>query len=1095
MKSNRLANIVDIAQERAITEAQRVAFTFSESDDSESNLTYAQLDMRAKAIAAHLAEQGLVGKRALLLYMPGFDYLTAFYGCLYAGVVAVPAYPPDPHRLGRTLPRLMNIIRDSESSAVLTTQVIDEMAESLFSSTDQVQKLEWIATDVIADKAARAYKRPNIQTQDLAFLQYTSGSTSNPRGVMLTHENILANMSLILKELGHDKLSFVSWLPPYHDMGLLGGMLQPVHAGFHSTLMSPLDFLSNPFKWLKVMSEKKATASAGPNFAYDLCARRVTDEERSQLDLSFWKVAVNGAEPVRAETLQRFYERFSPSGFRMETFKPCYGLAESTLYVTGATGTGPSVIHVEKNELEKGVVKTSSKLISTSRSLVSCSSPADEMKVRIVDTHTQRTLGEDHVGEIWLWHPSVSSGYWNQPVKNKEYFSLHTKEGEGPFMRTGDVGFMHEKELYVTGRLKDLVIIRGRNHYPQDIEETLEHCHDNIRPGCLAAFSIDTDQGEGLAIVVEVKRKKSKHELDQTIDAIKRAVAAQHDIKVDAVALIEARNIPKTSSGKIQRHACKQMLHDGTLNAIQIWRNTPGKAKRAVPAEAISQPVEANLATPYSERVRNIVWQVLGLSEGTGSDDDLLIQHGMDSLMRQELIVSLEKFVGTRLPENIIDEKTSLRSLINYLENNHHNRTSSSTHADQVSQSLDTLPEEYCNFDKLPAYVALKSQKDMLASLGLANPFFTEHDGMARETTSIGGKSYINFSSYNYVGLSGHHKIQQAAKEAIDKYGTSVSASRLVSGERPIHTALERSIAEFVGVEDSIAFVGGHATNVTTIGHLFGPGDLIVFDSLSHNCILMGNELSGAKLLPFPHNDWKALDQILANHRLRYKKAVIIIEGVYSMDGDIPDLQRFVEVKNRHRAFLMVDEAHSSGVLGKTGRGIAEHADVAPSSVDIWMGTLSKSFVSCGGYIAGTKALVDYLRYSAPGFVFSVGMPPSSAAAAHMAIEILKKEPERVEKLRHNSELFLSLAKEAGLNTGSSANSPVVPVILGNSVSTLLLSERLLQAGYNVRPIVFPAVEDTLARLRFFITSSHTDDQIRRTVAAVKKELPACVSS
>jgi 8-amino-7-oxononanoate synthase len=395
----------------------------------------------------------------------------------------------------------------------------------------------------------------------------------------------------------------------------------------------------------------------------------------------------------------------------------------------------------------------------------------------------------------------------------------------------------------------------------------------------------------------------------------------------------------------------------------------------------------------------------------------------------------------------------------------------------------------------MPAYVELKTQKDMLATLGLSNPFFTPHDAMARETTNIDGKSFVNFSSYNYVGLSGHPKIQAAAKDAIDRYGTSVSASRLVSGERPIHQALESKIAEFVGTQDAIVFVGGHATNVTTIGHLFGPGDLIVFDSLSHNSILMGNELSGAKLLPFPHNDWNALDTILANHRLRYKKAVIIIEGVYSMDGDIPDLRRFVEIKKRHRCFLMVDEAHSSGVLGKTGRGIAEHADIAPSNVDIWMGTLSKAFVSCGGYIAGSRALVDYLRYTAPGFVYSVGMSPPNAASAHKAIEVLMQEPDRALKLQHNSKLFLTLAKEAQLNTGMSADSPVVPVILGNSMSTLLLSERLLKEGFNVRPIVYPAVEETLARLRFFITSSHTDEQIRQTVAAVKKELPRCVSS
>jgi 8-amino-7-oxononanoate synthase len=347
----------------------------------------------------------------------------------------------------------------------------------------------------------------------------------------------------------------------------------------------------------------------------------------------------------------------------------------------------------------------------------------------------------------------------------------------------------------------------------------------------------------------------------------------------------------------------------------------------------------------------------------------------------------------------------------------------------------------------------------------------------------------ISWSSYNYLGMSGDPAVAAAAKAAIDRYGTSVSASRLVSGEKLIHRELERAIADFLSVEDAIVFVGGHSTNESTIGHLFGPGDLILHDALAHNSIIQGCILSGARRRPFPHSDWQTLDQLLGELRHDYRRVLIVIEGVYSMDGDYPDLPQFIALKNKHKALLMIDEAHSAGVLGPHGRGIGEHFDVEPKDVDIWMGTLSKSLGSCGGYIAGSHSLVEYLKYTAPGFVYSVGMSPANAAAALASLRILEEEPERVSRLAANSKLFLSLAKSRGLNTGRSKDSAVVPVILGNSLHALQLSQALFQRGINVQPIMYPAVEESAARLRFFITSKHTEQQIRTTVDAVTEEL------
>jgi 8-amino-7-oxononanoate synthase len=406
---------------------------------------------------------------------------------------------------------------------------------------------------------------------------------------------------------------------------------------------------------------------------------------------------------------------------------------------------------------------------------------------------------------------------------------------------------------------------------------------------------------------------------------------------------------------------------------------------------------------------------------------------------------------------------------------------------DQAS-TLD-VPVEHYRFDELPAYKELKQRLDMAEIAGVKNPYFTLHERVTNNTSVIAGREVLNYSSYNYVGLSGHPDVSRETNEAVARYGTSVSASRVASGEKPLHRELEAAISRMLGTEDSIVMVGGHATNVGTVGHLLGPGDLILHDALIHDSVMQGAKLSGAQRRPFPHNDPAALERTLAILRPQYKRVLIVIEGVYSMDGDIADLPAFVALRNRYKCWLMVDEAHSLGVLGKGGRGIGEYFGVEGSDVDLWMGTLSKSLSSCGGYIAGTKALVEYLKYTSPGFVYSVGISPPNAASALASIRVLEREPERVAKLHHNAKLFLDLAAKRGLDTGTSAGSAVVPVIVGNSFLCIRLGQELLERGINVNPIIYPAVEDNASRLRFFITSEHTDEQLQHTVKTVADTL------
>lgn len=405
------------------------------------------------------------------------------------------------------------------------------------------------------------------------------------------------------------------------------------------------------------------------------------------------------------------------------------------------------------------------------------------------------------------------------------------------------------------------------------------------------------------------------------------------------------------------------------------------------------------------------------------------------------------------------------------------------------SMSRSNVPEAFTRFDRHPGYEKMLVPKAAADRLGLRNPFFIAHDGVAGAVTRINGREYINFSSYNYLGLSGHPAISKAAKDAIDRYGTSASASRLVAGERPIQRELEEALAALYEVEDCVVFVSGHATNVSTIGYLFGPKDLVIHDSLIHNSVLEGIKLAGSTRRSFPHNDTAALDAILAEIRGQFERVLIVVEGHYSMDGDIPDLPALIDIKRRHQAFLMVDEAHALGVLGETGKGIREHFGVPGKDVDIWMGTLSKTLAGCGGYIAGERALVEHLKYAAPGFVYSVGIAPPVAAASLAALGVMLKEPERVTRLQENGRLFLKAAKENGLDTGTSQGFAIVPAITGSSLKAAKLSNRLFERGINVQPIIYPAVEERVARLRFFLSCMHTETQINKAVELVKELL------
>ncbi|MCI0358028.1 MAG: aminotransferase class I/II-fold pyridoxal phosphate-dependent enzyme [Planctomycetaceae bacterium] len=1098
-------SLVDSLRYWTEQQPQEVAYYYTDGEAEETSLTYEQFDRHARAIAARLVDLGMSGERALLLYPQGLEFITAWFGCLYAGVVAVPAYPP---RRNRNMQRIQAISDDAQAKIALTELDIIDRTEDLLDEAPHLKQLRWLATDRIPDSDGQGWTAPRIRPDALAMLQYTSGSTGTPKGVMLSSANLIHNVQLICYSFEPNRHSSgLSWLPTYHDMGLVGGVLFTMFFGRPSVVMSPMAFLQKPVRWLRGITKYGVSISGGPNFAYDLCTQKITDDQLAGLDLSNWKVAFNGAEPVRADTLARFAERFGPYGFRREAFLPCYGMAETTLIVTGAYQSRlPTVRAFDGRQLDAKRVVPAAKGDEGARELIGCGRVLPDEQVLIVDPDTRRELPPGQIGEIWIASPSVAQGYWRNAEATEATFRARVEGmSGGPFLRTGDLGFIAEGQLYVTGRLKDLIIVRGVNRYPQDIEFTVERADDRIAPQAVGAFAVDLAGRERLIVVAEVERTR-RDDWSDVIDSVRKAVTAQHELPPDAVVLVRFGSIPKTSSGKIQRHACREEFLAGTLQIVGQWRGweaaehepegrspagSPTLFEEAVPSSAIGTQdfVSPAIAQIVMEHVRTIAKE---RAKTLSLDSNIVTDLGLDSLERLQIASSLEETFGGRFPEDVLAEIETVREVASAIQTYIGHEPHLTRHAAAPAANWEKngeIPVECYDFGQMPEYKRLKQTMALLQSTGVPNPYFSAHDRVARDTTMIAGRELLSFATYNYLAMSGDPAVTAAAKQAIDHFGTSVSASRLVSGEKTIHRELERGIAEFLGVDDAICFVGGHSTNETTIGHLFGPGDLIAHDSLAHNSIIQGAILSGARRRPFPHNDWEALDELLAEIRRDYRRVLVAIEGVYSMDGDFPDLPRFVEVKQKHKAILMVDEAHSIGTMGRTGRGIGEHFGVDPRDVDLWMGTLSKTFGSCGGYIAGCKEVVEYLKYTAPGFVYSVGIPPSNAAAALASLKVLKQQPDRVARVQANSRLFLSLCKARGLNTGLGNNTPVVPVITGNSMHALLLSRALFERGINVQPILYPAVEEEKARLRFFITAAHTEDQLRRTADVVAEEL------
>lgn len=691
-----LNNLVELLLQQSQYLPQRTAYTFLKDGEVNSiSITYGELRQKVLALAADLQTRVAPRERILILDPSGIDFIIAFLGCLCAKAIAVPAYPP---RRNQRLARLYAIIKDAEPSLVLTTHSLLQSVSSHLEALD-VSHIPCLPTDYLPDKLANNWIPPEIKEDTTAFLQYTSGSTGNPKGVMVSHRNLLYNEKMIQSAFQNDETTvYVSWLPLFHDMGLIGNVLQSLYLGSSCILMSPTAFLQRPIRWLQAISDYRGTTSGGPNFAYDLCVNRISAEQRAKLDLSCWKIAGNGSEPIRAETLQRFSETFAEYGFRPEALHPSYGMAEATLIISGGRyHEKPIIKNVEASALEKNKILPCESPQQNIRSLVGCGHTLLAQEITIVDPHSQQLCPPQQVGEIWVSGPNVAQGYWQREQETRETFQVYVDgQTHQPYLRTGDLGFLDgEGNLFVTGRLKEVIIIYGRNYYPQDIELVAQRSHPALRPHGGAAFSVEIDGQERLIIAHEVERSYLRRlDVPEIAGAVRKAISEEFDLAVYTILLLRTNSLPKTSSGKIQRRGCRQAFLNKTLTVVG-----QDKIKSAIHSDQSppSFSKKTRCSTPENLALRELQeWLVTEVAQRLEIDpaeielNRPLAEYGLSSVEAMVFSGDLQEKFGSSLPVTLIYDYPTINSLCQYL---HRLASNADALAPEPGQSLDLEQE------------------------------------------------------------------------------------------------------------------------------------------------------------------------------------------------------------------------------------------------------------------------------------------------------------------------------------------------------------------------------------------------------------------
>jgi len=650
---------------------QAIAFLDEEGDGFEA-WTYRELDRHARAMSVSLSAQLKQGSCALILCPPGLQFVKAILGCFYAGIVAVPVYPP---ANAQQTSRIATILQDTGSDLILTTRAFKSRIESWLSALGEVRHYRFLLVDEILVSAEADWETPVYGDAELAFLQYTSGSTSEPKGVMVSHGNLMANLEMIRArfELTADSI-IVGWLPMFHDMGLVGNLLEVLYVGGQTVLMSPVSFVRKPVRWLEAATRFQATVIGGPNFGYALCADRITPTQKAGLDLSALRIAYCGSEPIDYRVLERFSDSFKEIGFDRNAFYPCYGMAEATLLVTGSqVGAGAVYFQLVADDLADGLALSAEDGKMVQRVLVGCGVSVIGQDLRIVAPKTRRPLADGQIGEVWISGPHVALGYWLKPVLTEEAFCAYLDDsGEGPYLRTGDLGFLRDAHLVIAGRIKELIIVRGRNHYPQDIERTVAQSHPSLQPQSGSAFSVEVDGEAGIVVVQEVRRTALRSlPAEEVACLVRQRVLEAHELALHALVLIKPATLPRTSSGKIMRGSCRSAYVQGELESVYVWtalsEPSAALAQMGLPAESIE---DGN--APLETRIRQWVANRAGLVVQEVSPDKPFADFGLDSVAALELAECLEKWLGRPVPATVFWDFPTIAALSAHLSTECH---------------------------------------------------------------------------------------------------------------------------------------------------------------------------------------------------------------------------------------------------------------------------------------------------------------------------------------------------------------------------------------------------------------------------------------
>lgn len=1074
--------ILDLLCRRVFERPAETAFTFVTDSGDEIRLSFAELGARVRRIAAVVEELSVGAGRVLLLYPPGLEAVVAFFAAMYAKAVAVPANPP---RHARLTDRITRIAADATPGAVLTTGAILDRTTPTVEPGTLLAGVPWVATDRVSVSGDESLPLPGVPPDALAFIQYTSGSISEPMGVMIRHQNLMHDQALAESASPSDgRLVMASWLPYFHDMGL-NAILRTIFTGGSAVLMSPATFMRRPARWLKTITKFGATESGGPNFAFDLCVETIEPDEMAGIDLSRWKTAWVGAEPVRYETLMNFARHYLPYGFSESSFLPSYGLAEATVFATGSGRRAPRYVTVDADALSENVVRPPGPETRRRTVFVSCGAANRAGgRVLIVDPSTCAPKLKNVVGEIWISGPHVAQGYWNRPELSEKTFRARAIDAEaGDYLRTGDLGFLtDDEELVVTGRLKDLIIVRGRNHYPQDIELTAECCSSVLRKGSSAAFSVTQGGPELLVVAIEIERSEMKNvDFDALGRRIANAVVRQHEVSVHEIVFLASFTIPKTSSGKIQRSATRRAYEKAELKTIGTWR---------ADAQGDGDAKEVRREKPDSRRLvrqeiirllRTSAAKALKVAPDSIGDAERISSIGLDSLQITSLQAAVEASIGVRLPAEKLWDDPTIAEL-----------------ADEVIRIKardNGAPRTGVDEGRAPS-VAAAPLYEKLRRIPQTNRVVSRQSA---RRLHIDGKDVVDFASCNYLGFDLRSDIKDCISEMITMWGVHPSWTRAVASPFP-YFDLEERLARLVGARSTLVLPSIALLNIGVLPRLAGPDGIILADSEAHHTVREACELArsrGTVLAQFRHNDLEDLEQKLKRHR-DGARVIIAVDGVYSMSAQYLDLPSYSALAREFNATLYVDDAHGFGVLGdaptgerpygRGGNGIVRyHAMEYARDRIVYVAGLSKAFSSYAAFVTCSDEETKAMLQLASPYIFSGPIPVASLASAIAAIEINEREGDFLrDRMYRLTTRLTAAAREIGFEVDNNASFPIVFVVIGGVDETVRASQIAWEHGLLITPGVFPAVAMNRGGLRFSVTAANTEEEIELAVRALR---------